>query len=226
MKKLLAFILIFGLTQNAQALLVGVTDHGDYFSDAETGLDWLDVTLSMNRSYDQVSSQFGVGGDYEGWRYASAAELAAMTNAVSGWDSGVTGVAQIATPLPESSTAYDELIALMGDTHDYYYQTTFGHSYCEQFPHECIDGDLVRTEGILSDVNNTLHYTGSIIDDDRQSHFIDRLSISGLTHPSIGSTAARGSFLVRETQQVSAPATLALLVFGLAMVGAFRTKSL
>ena len=43
--------------------------------DNATGLDWLDVTESRGLSYNQVSAQFGVGGDYEGYRHATTAEL-------------------------------------------------------------------------------------------------------------------------------------------------------
>ena len=43
--------------------------------DTDTGLEWLDVTLSTNRSYVDVSAEFGAGGDFEGFRYASADEL-------------------------------------------------------------------------------------------------------------------------------------------------------
>jgi hypothetical protein len=40
-----------------------------------SGLDWLGVTFSVNRSYNDASSQFGVGGDFAGWRYAAGLEF-------------------------------------------------------------------------------------------------------------------------------------------------------
>ena len=52
-----------------------IIDNGSYTTDTESGLDWLDVTLSINRSYSDVSSQFGSGGDFEGWRYATGIEF-------------------------------------------------------------------------------------------------------------------------------------------------------
>jgi hypothetical protein len=42
--------------------------------DTETGLQWLDVDASFHRSFDDVSTQFGMGGNFEGFRYASEAE--------------------------------------------------------------------------------------------------------------------------------------------------------
>ncbi|MFT7235595.1 MAG: hypothetical protein ACI9QV_001177 [Methylophagaceae bacterium] len=41
-------------------------DNGSYTTDTISGLDWLDVTTSKDQSYNYVSSQFGVGGVYQG----------------------------------------------------------------------------------------------------------------------------------------------------------------
>jgi hypothetical protein len=48
--------------------------------DLATGLDWLDLTLSTNRSYDDItgvdgSNELVAGGDFAGWRYATVAEI-------------------------------------------------------------------------------------------------------------------------------------------------------
>ncbi len=43
--------------------------------DTNSSLEWLDVTLSVNRSYNDVSTQFSIGGDFEGWRYATITEF-------------------------------------------------------------------------------------------------------------------------------------------------------
>ena len=48
--------------------------------DTDTGLDWLDLTLSTNRSYDDVITQFGIGGDYSGFRHATVAEVIELWN--------------------------------------------------------------------------------------------------------------------------------------------------
>lgn len=52
-----------------------IIDLGNITRDVSTGLDWLDVTETRGLSYNQVSAQFGVDGDYEGYRYATTAEL-------------------------------------------------------------------------------------------------------------------------------------------------------
>lgn len=43
--------------------------------DTGTGLKWLDVNISANRSFNDVSAQFGAGGDFQGWRYATGTEV-------------------------------------------------------------------------------------------------------------------------------------------------------
>ena len=47
--------------------------------DEATSLEWLDVTASVDRSYDDMagndgSNEFLPGGDFEGWRYATTDE--------------------------------------------------------------------------------------------------------------------------------------------------------
>lgn len=63
------FVLVVGSTQAA------LIDNGTYTTDTASGLDWLDVTTSVNMSYNYVSSQFVAGGVFEGWRYATADDL-------------------------------------------------------------------------------------------------------------------------------------------------------
>jgi len=46
--------------------------------DTVTGLDWLDVTASLGRSFHDVNNEFGPGGDFEGWRYAIESELVTL----------------------------------------------------------------------------------------------------------------------------------------------------
>lgn len=46
--------------------------------DFNSNTEWLSVTTTQDKSYDYVSSQLGTGGLYEGWSYASAADVTAM----------------------------------------------------------------------------------------------------------------------------------------------------
>jgi len=67
--------------------------------DTDSGLQWLDLTASDNRSVNDVTANLGVGGDYEGFRYATVDEvLELFVNAnipdVSGTSAANVGPAQ------------------------------------------------------------------------------------------------------------------------------------
>ncbi|AEB08649.1 hypothetical protein [Desulfobacca acetoxidans] len=42
--------------------------------DTDTGWEWLDLSASLGKCRSYVNTQFGVGGDFEGFRYATVAE--------------------------------------------------------------------------------------------------------------------------------------------------------
>jgi len=48
---------------------------GSLTLDRATGLGWLDLIFTLGRSFNDVNSKFGAGAEFEGFRYASAAEL-------------------------------------------------------------------------------------------------------------------------------------------------------
>ncbi|MBE9529381.1 MAG: PEP-CTERM sorting domain-containing protein [Proteobacteria bacterium] len=53
-------------------------DGGLFTTDTDTSLDWKDLTETNGLTYNYVSTQFGTGGAYEGWRYATLSEFQAM----------------------------------------------------------------------------------------------------------------------------------------------------
>lgn len=76
--------MVFFLPTTVRAIIYEADDPvfgvGALTRDTDQGLDFLDVTLSTNQSYNDVSGQFGVGGDYEGFRYATEDEVIALVN--------------------------------------------------------------------------------------------------------------------------------------------------
>ena len=70
---------LLALSSGASASYV---DNGTYTT--ANGLDWLDLSATANLSYDYVSTQFGAGGDFEGWSYATAAQVADFWTALGG----------------------------------------------------------------------------------------------------------------------------------------------
>ena len=82
--------------------------------DSSTNLAWLDINQTTNRSFLDVSGQFGPGGAFEGWRYATKSEVMTFfTNA------GID-----VTNAVDSYAAISGLMTLVGTT-----ETSFGFTY-------------------------------------------------------------------------------------------------
>jgi hypothetical protein len=59
-------------------------DNGSYTTDTISGLDWLDIPNSLGKTHDYVSSRFGAGDAYEGYRYATGTEFIELINNYTG----------------------------------------------------------------------------------------------------------------------------------------------
>jgi hypothetical protein len=70
------------LVQVNDPLIVGnftyTRDGFNITRDTQSGLDWLDVTLSTGYSYNQVVEQLGDGRAFEGFHFATEAELVVL----------------------------------------------------------------------------------------------------------------------------------------------------
>ena len=78
----LALCLLISGTSNAALISVGDAVFGDdsVTRDTATGFEWLDLTISTNRSWGDLvgldgSNEFVAGGDFDGWRYATLSEV-------------------------------------------------------------------------------------------------------------------------------------------------------
>ena len=77
---LAALIILSGLGP-ARAALVA---YGDFTTDTDTGLDWLDLDLTLGMSFNQVNAELGAGGLFEGWQVVTQGQAHKyLTNA--GW---------------------------------------------------------------------------------------------------------------------------------------------
>ena len=77
--------------------------------DTASGLRWLDLTLSTNRSYGEVLAELGPGGVFEGYRFGTGDEVATLFE-----DAGI----DVGTGLfvPENYDPIVALTALIGQT--------------------------------------------------------------------------------------------------------------
>jgi len=222
MKKLFAVALFLGMTQNANATIV---DYGAYLTDTDTGLDWLDVTASQGRTFNDVSSQFGAGGDFEGWQYATGNQFNTL----------VSNYVGLATPITTTEKfihvegAIDGLVNLLGSTIDKWYLDYFGMTYDEAKGY--VEGEgLDYTAGIIIDVYNvqplsTAYQVAMIWDYDIGLLTSDYTRTYNSNIPDYAYNVGWGSYLVRSSVGVPTPATLSLFAFGLFGFFAQRRRS-
>ena len=201
-----ALFVVLGGPHVAQATLMSVSDAvfgADSITlDTETGLEWLDVILSTERSFGDLvgsdgTNEFAVGGDFEGFRYSTTSELDALWLQL-GWSGLQTG----------DRTFQDGAMVLAAFD---FFGVTF------------VTGTARELNGIFFDENGNLDLQGfaqMLIDTDdngRGSAFYrdDQVSL-GID----GASNRWGSYLVRDSiAAVPEPSTLALFAIGLAGLG-------
>lgn len=96
-----------------------LASHASYL-DTATGIEWLEVTKTAGLSYNEVSTQFGNGGDFEGWRYATGSELNDMMSRYGG-----DGETDYTEPNPFDSAFSTSLLNVFGHTYNVRYDDYF-----------------------------------------------------------------------------------------------------
>lgn len=75
---------LMGLACTAEAAVLEADDAifgvGALTRDTDQALDFLDLTLSTARSFDDVSGELGAGGDFDGFHHATEAEVIDLIN--------------------------------------------------------------------------------------------------------------------------------------------------
>ena len=119
-KSIMLAVTALVLSTSVNAALI---DNGDYTTDSSTGLDWLDLTDTTNLSYDYVSSQLGIGGQFEGWSYATNADVIELLDNAGGsgiyyggWSADNNGVVIPLLDLWGHTLTYGESTAITSDS--------------------------------------------------------------------------------------------------------------
>lgn len=126
--KWICWFFAFGCSISVQAAIVQGNDPNqaagdDGFNltiDTNTGLRWLDLTLTNGRSFNDVSSNFAVGGDYEGYRHATRDEI------LSFWSNAGINYTANYIHQPDNSMAISSLMEKLGLTLDLTYDGGLG----------------------------------------------------------------------------------------------------
>jgi hypothetical protein len=105
---------ILSLSLNAGASIVSVDwlTSGDNLitQDTVSGLEWLDLTVTTSRSYNDISSKLGPGQEFDGWRYASTNEISGFWDAFGGDNNHYVGWSV------ENNGLFDAIAPYWGDT--------------------------------------------------------------------------------------------------------------
>ncbi len=79
-----ATALLFSLPSQAGLVSLDWKTAGDGLITSDGTLEWLDLTETAGRSYNDVSGKFGVGQEFEGFRYATVFEVRSLWTAAGG----------------------------------------------------------------------------------------------------------------------------------------------
>ena len=197
--KFLAVIASIFFSFSVQAAPVDFVDNGNSTTDGLSGLEWLDVNLTAGRTYFDVSSQLSAGGEFDGWRYATANEFLQM---ISNW-TGLNITAQHQIVFEEG--VIDGLITLLGQTSDGIFAA---------------DGPNHFIQGVLADTVGDWHHQAAFIYDmDANPNDADYIYGNGGPYSDYGIEGKYGAFLVRDGQLSAVPLPPAIFLFGAAGLG-------
>jgi hypothetical protein len=203
--------LTLGLIALSFTTQAAIIDHGTYISDTNTGLDWLKLTNTSNRSFNDVSSKLGVGQEFESWSYASGSQFEALVIGETAIPMSCSNGVNFCGWSEANNGKMANLINLIGDTWELYKLGTQTTAYTG------------FAYGILADMDTSTtrpkHFLALIEDNED-----DPLSISNdkiATHYTLANDTSpygifSGSFLVRpSTTTVPIPTAAWFMASGL-----------
>jgi hypothetical protein len=225
-----ACLVIISVNVSAALISVDWKTPGDNLitRDTNSGLEWLDLTVTVERSANDIRSQILAGGEFEGWRFANAGNVETFFNAFGGFNVDPT----------TGASAYDGWSTINNGLFDMV-APMWGDLRCLQIG--CAEGEgqshfLIEEGGLIIDNGdgniifttgwNVAGVIGDIVTDSRQG-FQDLVDIEWLnpwpdyneTNPTVGSA------LIRNISSVPLPTALWLFGSGLlGLIGISRRK--
>jgi hypothetical protein len=219
LRSIVSIALILGNSYVSAAIV----DNDKFTTDTISGLDWMDVTETSGLSFDEVSVQLGIGGAYEGWRYATDIEFNTL---VGNYTSKIITEFGFVNQEPN---LIDGLVILLGSTLDTFYVKNYGKTFDAYYGFTEGEG-VDRTFGIINDTkDNSVQWLAIILDNDGILVEADyTMAHTGLLvdYNGLNSIQDIGSYLVRDTfLTVPTPTVAILMVPGLlVMFGISRRK--
>lgn len=189
-----------------------VAGDGAITRDTSSNLEWLDVSVSINQSFNYVSTQFGAGGLYSGFRYATGDEVATLfTNA---------GLNFTYSSSSSDATKVNSLISLVGatsNTNEFFRSSLWTRGIAIQTPFDYNPGtgNYQTTEARI--------YTEVQSFGPSFTMYTAATSVIRGAWPIQTAQSDVGSWLVRNAavSPVPAPAAAWMFAAGLPLIGAF-----
>ena len=109
--------LVLSTSVNAAIISADWQSTGDNLitQDTASGLEWLDLTVTAGMSYNEVSAQLGTGGAFDGWVYATVAQVEGLWTAFggdsayyNGWSTQNNGLFDVMAPYVGDLTCHDQ----------------------------------------------------------------------------------------------------------------------
>ena len=156
---LAATALVLSSSVNAAIISTDWQTSGDNLitTDTESGLNWLDLTETNGLSYNYVSSQLGVGGQFEGFRYATSDEVVALW---ANWSIDLAAGASIFSMELDPNVPYASEI--LGNTLCEFLCTSYPYGTLGFVADTNLFGDHYRIGAYQ--VNNATSYTTAAVD--------------------------------------------------------------
>ncbi len=194
------------LSTSAHAAII---DHGNYTTDTSSGLDWLDLTETIDMTYAEVTAQLGPGGSLQGWRYATVSEVSGFFDAFGG-----NGHYNDTDWSPQNNGLFDRIAPRWGDTLCALNGCIPGRGYSEFFYDGVHSSPTQSTVGLIYDLASD----PSSVDQEIVTLVV---AASGVTVRN----QDRGSALVRTVSPVPVPAAAWLFGTGiLGLIGVARRR--
>jgi hypothetical protein len=127
---LLVSLALFGLSvSSANAATLTSSDWlaaGDNLLTIDgNGLHWLDLSQTANMSFTTVNAQLAAGGTFDGFRYATLAEVEGLWNSADGDDNYYSGWS------PQNNGVFDTLAPFWGDLYCAISNCLVGYGYSQ-----------------------------------------------------------------------------------------------
>ena len=170
--------------------------------DTITQLEWLDLTETNGLTFDYVSNQLGVGGEFEGWRYATSTEVVELWNNFN--------IDLVSTPYHNTGPVNNDLIiatSFLGNILNEY-STVYSYGALG------ITSDTNAANQLLRLGSFNIHVTSNYYETTEQGNYWDSSRESLTT----------GSYLVRHVTPVPIPAAIWLFFSGIIGLAALTKR--